>query len=54
MSTVTDGVVATLDAALRETEQQYEQVEPGQVPQRYNPVATYRRTFELEHPLEPG
>jgi len=32
----------------------YEQVEPGQVPQRYNPVATYRRTFTLEHPLEPG
>jgi hypothetical protein len=29
MSTVTDGVVATLDAALRETEQQYEQVSPG-------------------------
>jgi beta-galactosidase len=32
----------------------YEQLEPGQVPQRYNPVATYRRTFTLEHPLEPG
>lgn len=32
----------------------YEQLEPGEVPQRYNPVATYRRTFTLEHPLEPG
>ena len=32
----------------------YEQLEPGQVPQRYNPVATYRRTFALDHPLEPG
>ncbi|WP_315093280.1 glycoside hydrolase family 2 TIM barrel-domain containing protein [uncultured Cellulomonas sp.] len=32
----------------------YEQLEPGQVPQRYNPVATYRRTFTLEQPLEPG
>ncbi|MDQ0373375.1 glycoside hydrolase family 2 TIM barrel-domain containing protein [Cellulomonas humilata] len=32
----------------------YEQLEAGQVPQRYNPVATYRRTFALEHPLEPG
>ncbi|MEZ0448870.1 glycoside hydrolase family 2 TIM barrel-domain containing protein [Cellulomonas sp. ICMP 17802] len=32
----------------------YEQVEPGEVPQRYNPVATYRRTFTLEHPLEAG
>lgn len=32
----------------------FEQVEPGQAPQRYNPVATYRRTFALEHPLAPG
>ena len=32
----------------------YEDVWPGQVPRRYNPVASYRRTFTLEEPLAPG
>ncbi|WP_307785458.1 glycoside hydrolase family 2 TIM barrel-domain containing protein [Microbacterium hibisci] len=31
-----------------------EQVEPGQVPERYNPVASYVRTFTLDRPVEPG
>jgi beta-galactosidase len=31
-----------------------EQVDPGQVPMRFNPVASYLRSFELERPLEPG
>ncbi len=32
----------------------HEDVWPGRVPQRYNPVATYRRTFVLDRPLDPG
>ncbi|TPX05066.1 beta-galactosidase, partial [Schumannella luteola] len=32
----------------------HEQVEPGQVPTLFNPVASYLRPFELERPLEPG
>ncbi len=32
----------------------YEDVRPGQVPQRYNPVASYVRTFTLDRPLERG
>lgn len=32
----------------------HEQVEPGQVPTLFNPVASYVRTFALERPLEPG
>lgn len=32
----------------------YEDVWPGQVPSRYNPVASYVRTFTLDRPLESG
>ena len=32
----------------------HEQVEPGQVPRRYNPVGSYVTSFTLEHPLGPG
>jgi beta-galactosidase len=32
----------------------HETVVPGQVPQRFNPVASYRRTFSLDHPLAAG
>jgi len=32
----------------------HEAVVPGQVPQRFNPVATYVRTFSLEAPQAPG
>lgn len=32
----------------------YETLAPGQVPQRYNPVASYVTTFTLETPLNPG
>ena len=32
----------------------HEQVEPGQVPTRFNPVGSYVRTFRLEHPPAPG
>src|SRR5690606_32781268 len=32
----------------------HEQVEPGQIPTLFNPVASYRRTFALEQPLEAG
>lgn len=31
-----------------------EQVEPGQVPTRFNPVASYVKTFTLDRPLEAG
>ena len=31
-----------------------EQVEPGEIPTLFNPVASYVRSFTLEHPLEPG
>lgn len=31
-----------------------EQVEPGQIPTLFNPVASYRRTFALEGPLAAG
>ena len=31
-----------------------EQVEPGQIPTRFNPVASYVRDFALEKELEPG
>jgi len=32
----------------------WEQVEPGEVPTLFNPVASYLRDFALERPLEPG
>ena len=32
----------------------HEQVEPGQVPTLFNPVASYVRDFALDRPLEPG
>ena len=32
----------------------HEQVEPGQVPQRYNPVGSYVTSFTLDRPLDPG
>lgn len=32
----------------------FEELEPGQVPQQFNPVATYRRRFTLEHRPGPG
>ncbi|WP_447943709.1 glycoside hydrolase family 2 TIM barrel-domain containing protein [Microbacterium aurum] len=32
----------------------HEQVEPGQVPERFNPVASYVREFELDRPLADG
>lgn len=32
----------------------HESVAPGQVPQRFNPVASYLTTFTPEHPLAPG
>ncbi|MGV8908363.1 MAG: sugar-binding domain-containing protein, partial [Propionicimonas sp.] len=32
----------------------HETVEPGQVPQRFNPVATYVRTFVLDRSASPG
>jgi len=31
-----------------------EALEPGEAPRRFNPVASYRRTFTLDRPLEPG
>lgn len=31
-----------------------EDLEPGQVPNTWNPVATYVREFELDHPVSPG
>lgn len=30
----------------------HEQIEPGQVPERFNPVASYLRDFELDRPLD--
>lgn len=32
----------------------HEQIMPGQVPERFNPVASYVRDFTLDRPLEPG
>ena len=32
----------------------HETVQPGQVPQRFNPVATYVKTFVLDRPATPG
>ena len=32
----------------------YEQISPGDIPQRYNPVASYVKSFTLDRPLEPG
>ena len=32
----------------------HEQLEPGQVPQLFNPVASYATWFTLNHPLAPG
>ena len=32
----------------------HENVEPGEVPRRYNPVASYVKTYTLDRPLEPG
>ena len=32
----------------------YEQINPGEVPQRYNPVASYVTSFTLDHPLGDG
>lgn len=32
----------------------HEQVEPGQIPTRFNPVASYLRDVTLDRPLEPG
>lgn len=32
----------------------HESVHPGQVPQRFNPVGSYRTTFTLDHPVGPG
>lgn len=32
----------------------WEEVEPGEIPTRFNPVASYLREVELERPLEPG
>jgi beta-galactosidase len=32
----------------------HEQVEPGQIPTLFNPVASYRRSFTLERPLDDG
>lgn len=32
----------------------HEAIAPGGVPQRYNPVASYRTSFELAEPLPPG
>ena len=32
----------------------YEQIEPGQLPQRYNPVGSYVKMFSLERPLAAG
>ncbi|MGO4956896.1 sugar-binding domain-containing protein [Luteococcus sp. Sow4_B9] len=32
----------------------HEQIAPGQIPTRHNPVATYRRRFTLEKPLAEG
>ncbi|MBN9373926.1 MAG: beta-galactosidase, partial [Cellulomonas sp.] len=32
----------------------HEAVEPGEVPQRYNPVASYVRTYTPDRPLAPG
>ena len=32
----------------------YEQIEPGQIPEKYNPVASYATTFVLDHPLGEG
>lgn len=32
----------------------HEQIEPGQVPTRFNPIASYRRHFTLDHPLAQG
>ena len=31
-----------------------EQIEPGQIPTRFNPVASYLRSFTLDRPLEAG
>ncbi|WP_298943257.1 glycoside hydrolase family 2 TIM barrel-domain containing protein [uncultured Microbacterium sp.] len=31
-----------------------EQIEPGEVPERFNPVASYVKTFTLDRPLEAG
>lgn len=32
----------------------YEPIAPGEIPQRFNPVASYVRTFTLDRPLQPG